>query len=70
VRRRRAEGLLFAGRVDEALKVAGATPVPRAATPAAASPKPHTEPPELAPSAAASRKAGWLAAFLHRFRKA
>lgn len=58
VRRRKAEGLLFAGDIVEALKVAGAKKPPSAPQPkpAVIPPPPDVEPVEPAPSS------GWLAA--------
>lgn len=72
VRRRKAEGLLFAGRIDEALQVAGARrPAAPARQPAViVFPEQSPGPPDIEPAVPTSPKTGWLAALLNRFRKA
>lgn len=62
VRRRKAEGLLFDGRIEEALRVAGARP------PAAGAVSPSA-PPDVAPAPPVPPKS-WLGALVSRFRKA
>jgi lysozyme len=73
VRRRKAEGFLFAGKVDEALQVAGAkkpTPRPAATVVPAAPVPPDLEPvAPPAPAAPAARR-GWLSSLIAAFRKA
>jgi lysozyme len=71
VRRRKAEGLLFAGRVEEALQVAGARkPVPAVTVlpSAPAAPPPDAES-AAAPAPAAARR-NWLSSLVAAFRKA
>jgi lysozyme len=71
VRRRKAEGLLFDGKIDQALKVAGA---PRSTKSldkrAAAAPVSIPPPPDVEPTSPAPPKRGWLAAIVTLFRKA
>jgi lysozyme len=71
VRRRKAEGLLFDGRIDEAMQVAGARrpPLPLARQPAEIV-APAQSPPDIEPAISAAPKRGWLALLVHRFRKA